>query len=127
MTDELERRPLPAIPDDLPRWLYREPQGLNAGLPLEQAVRQAEVPASRGYVWMALEAGAMRRIRRHLIEEKGLLPEQMVTRGYWKLGTSDHPDGRLRHGVGMPCLLTARPALQMFMIGHNHWTRSKGV
>ncbi|MDE0341772.1 MAG: siderophore-interacting protein, partial [Deltaproteobacteria bacterium] len=63
VTDEQERRPLPAIPDALPRWLYREPQGLAAGLPLEQAVRQTAIPASRGYVWMALEAGAMRRIR----------------------------------------------------------------
>ena len=93
VTDEQERRPLPAIPDDLPRWLYREPQGLSAGLPLEQAVRQAEIPASRGYVWMALEAGAMRRIRRYLIEDLGLLPERMITRGYWKLGIPDHPDG----------------------------------
>lgn len=35
----------------------------------------------------------MRRIRRYLLEEVGLLPEQMVTRGYWKLGAPDHPDG----------------------------------
>ncbi|MYC95488.1 MAG: siderophore-interacting protein [Caldilineaceae bacterium SB0661_bin_32] len=93
VVDERERRPLPAVPDDLPCWLYREPQGLTAGVPLEQAVRESQLPAGRGYVWMALEAGAMRRIRRHLIEDRGLLPECMVTRGYWKLGTSDHPDG----------------------------------
>ena len=93
VADEQERRTLPAIPDDLPEWLCREPQGLTAGLPLEQAVRQARIPASRGYVWMALEATAMRRIRRHLIEDRGLLPAQMVTRGYWKKGAPDHPDG----------------------------------
>ena len=46
--DEQERRPLPAIDDDMPGWLYREPYGLTAGVPLEQAVKQARIPAGRG-------------------------------------------------------------------------------
>ena len=35
----------------------------------------------------------MRRIRRYLMDDVGLPPEQMITRGYWKLGATDHPDG----------------------------------
>ena len=93
VADERERRPLPPTPADLPTWLYREPQRLAPGLPLERAVDRTPIPAGRGYVWMALEAAAMRRIRRSLIEDRGLPPQQMVTRGYWKLGAPDHPDG----------------------------------
>ncbi len=55
VSDEQERRPLPAIPEDLPRWLYREPQSLTAGLPLEQAVRQARIPAGHSYSLATIE------------------------------------------------------------------------
>ena len=34
-----------------------------------------------------------RGLRRHLLEKRGLASEQIVTRGYWKLGATDHPDG----------------------------------
>ncbi|MEN9704125.1 MAG: hypothetical protein RLZZ393_4 [Pseudomonadota bacterium] len=61
------------------------------GVLLEAAIRAAELPeAARVYV--ACEAGAIRRIRRHLLQERGLAPAQVVTRGYWKLGETDHPD-----------------------------------
>ena len=91
--NERERRSLPGVPDDSPVWWYRDQLDMSPGEGLEQAVRKAEFPQGRGYIWVALEAGAMRRIRRYLLVEKGLLPEQMVTRGYWKLGAPDHPDG----------------------------------
>jgi NADPH-dependent ferric siderophore reductase len=35
----------------------------------------------------------MRRIRRHLLAERALNRDHVVTRGYWKLGEVDHPDG----------------------------------
>ena len=59
---------------------------------LEETVRRLQFPAGRIYVWMALESGAMHRIRRYLMDDAGLPPEQMITRGYWKLGAADHPD-----------------------------------
>ena len=91
--DAAERRPLPGVADGLPQWLYHNPPRRSPGAALEDAVRSLEFPAGRTYVWMALESGAMRRIRNHLINEAGLPPERMVTRGYWKLGVADHPDG----------------------------------
>ena len=91
--DARERRSLPGVERDLPQWLYRKPQSRLAGALLEEAVRQVRLPSGLVYVWMALESGAMRRIRRYLIDEASLPPEQMVSRGYWKLGAPDHPDG----------------------------------
>ncbi len=91
--DKSERRSLPGIPDHLPQWLYRGPRIQSVGSELEKALRSIEVPNGKGYVWIALEAGAMRRIRRYLLEELTLPVSQIVTRGYWKLGNPDHPDG----------------------------------
>ena len=44
-------------------------------------------------MYVACESGAMRRIRTHLLTEKNMNREHVVTRGYWKLGEVDHPDG----------------------------------
>ena len=93
VAEKTESRPLPGVSEDMPMWLFREWESRSAGQLLEEAVRSFDFPAGRCYVWMALESGAMRRIRRYLLEEVGLLSEQMVTRGYWALGDSDHPDG----------------------------------
>ena len=43
-------------------------------------------------VWVAGEAAAIRRIRRELVDA-GVSAGAMVTRGYWRLGEADHPDG----------------------------------
>jgi NADPH-dependent ferric siderophore reductase len=34
----------------------------------------------------------MRAVRRHRLGERGLVRDQLYTRGYWKLGAADHPD-----------------------------------
>jgi NADPH-dependent ferric siderophore reductase len=71
--------------------LVRADGGAEPGSLLEAAVRG--VAMSEGTrVYVACEAGAVRRIRRHLLQERGLSPQQAVTRGYWKLGATDHPD-----------------------------------
>ena len=74
------------------KWLHRGEDPAKAGSLLEGAVRdyEFEEPAR---VYVACEAAAMRRIRRHLLTERGMDRDHVVTRGYWKLGATDHPDG----------------------------------
>lgn len=43
-------------------------------------------------VWVAGEAAAVQRIRRHLFEDRGLPRSQASVRGYWKLGRSGDKD-----------------------------------
>jgi NADPH-dependent ferric siderophore reductase len=71
-------------------WCYQNGDG--PGLLAAQAVRDLALPTGRGAVWVGLEAGAMRAVRRYLIGERGLDRDQLYTRGYWKLGVADHPD-----------------------------------
>ena len=84
---------IPAHPKTTVTWLHRGPDVKRAGEPLEASVRDYQMPAGDGRVYVACESGAMRRIRAHLLTDKAIHREHLVTRGYWKLGAVDHPDG----------------------------------
>jgi NADPH-dependent ferric siderophore reductase len=43
-------------------------------------------------VWVACEASAVRRIRSLMLDDKQVPVSHLVTRGYWRIGASDHPD-----------------------------------
>lgn len=74
------------------RWLPRGPNPASAGRELEAAIRRVELPPGAGRIYVACEAEAMRRIRRHLLHEREFPRDRLVTRGYWRLGETDHPD-----------------------------------
>jgi NADPH-dependent ferric siderophore reductase len=87
-----------ARPNVSVRWLHRAHPIMGhgstaiAGVDLTAAVTAFEPPAAPGCIYVACEAEAMRRIRRHLLVERGLPREWLTTRGYWKQGATDHPD-----------------------------------
>lgn len=59
---------------------------------LAEALADGAVPEGEGRVWVAGEARGIRRIRSHLLSERGFAASSVVTRGYWRLGEADHPD-----------------------------------
>ena len=62
------------------------PDGAAPGSELLGAIERAdEMPEA---VWVAGEAAAMQRIRKHLFDQRGLSRAQATVRGYWKLGRS---------------------------------------
>ena len=81
---------LPAHPLAAVEW-----HDLAAGAPpgdaLVAAVRDADVPDG-ARVWVAGEAAAVQRIRRHLFEDRGLSRSAATVRGYWKHGRSGDTD-----------------------------------
>lgn len=87
------------------RWLHRERplehgSAGTAGTELMASVAAFEAPAGTGSVYVACEADAMRRIRRHLLVERALARESVTTRGYWKQGATDYPDRDYGEDVG---------------------------
>lgn len=71
------------------RWLTE------SGAPCEQLVAEAgrlALPEGGGEVWVGCEAGAMRRIRAHLLRDLGLQPRAVHTRAYWKQDVVNHSD-----------------------------------
>jgi NADPH-dependent ferric siderophore reductase len=73
-------------------WCHRDEDHAGFGMLAAQAVQDLALSGGQGAAWIGLEATAMRTVRRHLLGERGLDREQLYTRGYWKLGVSDHPD-----------------------------------
>lgn len=93
VVDAAEEHPLCPASNAAITWLHRGEDPTRAGALLEAALRELPWPEEPGRVYVACEAGAMRRIRRHLLTERGMSRDHIVTRGYWRLGETDHPDG----------------------------------
>lgn len=76
-------------------WLHQD--GAPAGQKLEEAVQASELPEGNGATFIACEAKAVRAIRRHLMQDRGIGGHSLHTRGYWALSESNHPD----HDMGI--------------------------
>lgn len=59
---------------------------------LVDAARSLTLPAGDGEIWVGCEAGAMRAIRRHFLEDRGVGSGSLHTRAYWKRGVAAHSD-----------------------------------
>jgi NADPH-dependent ferric siderophore reductase len=81
-------------------WLHHGRAAGLVGRKLEQAVQDFLFPEGSGRVWIGCEAGVMRDIRRHLLNERGMDRAQVHTQGYWKYGAVNHPDNDRGHDVG---------------------------
>jgi NADPH-dependent ferric siderophore reductase len=92
VADVCEERPLATPATAALAWLHRDPDPARAGAALEAAVRALPLPEGDGRIYVGCEAAAMRRIRRHLLGERGVDPSRIVTRGYWKLGDTNYTD-----------------------------------
>lgn len=92
VADSQEERPLATAANIDVTWLQRSADPAQADVVLEAALRAFELPAGNGRIYVGCEAAVMRRIRKHLLQERGLDPATIVTRGYWKLGATDYTD-----------------------------------
>jgi NADPH-dependent ferric siderophore reductase len=90
VADEHEERPLSTAAQLDITWLHRGARPADTAL--QEAVRTLQLPPGNGRIYVGCEAAAMRRIRKHLLEERGLDPATIVTRGYWKLGDVNYTD-----------------------------------
>ncbi|KAF1025192.1 MAG: NADPH-dependent ferric-chelate reductase [Burkholderia plantarii] len=70
-------------------WRYRnDPAAASQDTQLVAALQDLPLPASDGYVWAAGEAAAMRAVRRHLCEERGVHKSRIRASAYWKRGAT---------------------------------------
>ncbi|MEV7186751.1 siderophore-interacting protein [Kitasatospora sp. NPDC093102] len=82
VADRAERQDLEGRADLEVEWLYRD--GAAPGTVLTEAFRDAVLPGGEPFVWLAGEAGAVRTIRRHLVEQQGVPKENIDFSGYWR-------------------------------------------
>ncbi|MGW7368734.1 siderophore-interacting protein [Streptomyces sp. NPDC054841] len=69
-------------------WLHRGGRPAGTGGSLVEAVRAAQFPPGSVYAWLGGEAGAVRALRRHLVDERGLDKRSVDFAGYWRLRLS---------------------------------------
>jgi NADPH-dependent ferric siderophore reductase len=70
-------------------WLHRwQGPGQDPALQLD-AVRALALPPGDGHAFVHGEAETVLAVRRHLIHERGLLPDQLSATGYWKQRLTD--------------------------------------
>ncbi|MBF6619142.1 MAG: siderophore-interacting protein [Patulibacter sp.] len=79
-----EQQAIDAVCDADVVWLSRDGAPAGTGTRLVDAVRAAELPSGRGKVWAAGESMAIRDVREHLRDERGVDPETMQAIGYWR-------------------------------------------
>ncbi|MFJ4186681.1 siderophore-interacting protein [Kitasatospora sp. NPDC089509] len=91
VADRAERQELTSRAELEVRWLYRD--GAAPGSLLVEEFRDAVLPGGEPLVWLAGEAGAVRAVRRFLIEGEGVPKENIDFAGYWRhrLGQDDAP------------------------------------
>jgi NADPH-dependent ferric siderophore reductase len=83
--DAGDEQPLTCAGDLSVRWLHR-----SAGAPgLAEAVAALRFPAGRAHAFVHGEAGAVKLLRRHLLDERGLRLDQLSISGYWRRGFDD--------------------------------------
>jgi NADPH-dependent ferric siderophore reductase len=67
-------------------WLHRDPAAADQ---LVEAVRALEFPAGRVHAFVHGEAGFVRAVRRHLVDERGVARANLSVSGYWRRGTDE--------------------------------------
>ncbi|HET9772440.1 MAG TPA: siderophore-interacting protein [Acidimicrobiia bacterium] len=91
VADPAARLDLPAHPNATIEWLDL-PDGAPPGDTIVTAVTAADL-SDGTRIWAAGEAAAMQRIRRLLLDDRGLPRSATWIRGYWKTGRAGDEDG----------------------------------
>ncbi|MDT8909373.1 siderophore-interacting protein [Amycolatopsis sp. PS_44_ISF1] len=64
------------------------------GEALLDAIRVADLPGGAPYAWVSGEAGMVKRLRRHLVHDRGFDKRAICFTGYWRQGMSEEAVGR---------------------------------
>ncbi|MFR0356705.1 siderophore-interacting protein [Streptomyces sediminimaris] len=83
--DAADEQPLHTEADLTTTWLHRGATQPGYSEALADALREAALPDGEGFAWLAGEAGLVRRMRRHLVDDRGMPKSRIEFSGYWRL------------------------------------------
>jgi len=84
----LEMRPFSSAADLRVTWLSRAGAPAVGGGLLREAIAATVFPDGTPYAWLAGESSAITDLRRHLVNERGIVKENVYFSGYWLLGSA---------------------------------------
>jgi NADPH-dependent ferric siderophore reductase len=85
-----EEQPLPTEADLQLTWLHRANVAPDDTGQLARTLATLHLPDGAGFTWAAGEANAMRAVRRHWIDERGIPDSRMRVTGYWKRAIANY-------------------------------------
>jgi NADPH-dependent ferric siderophore reductase len=82
----------PARPNSVIRWLLRDSENPETSSTMYEAIRCSPLPNQSGGAWVAGESGVVKKIRQHLLRERGFNADDVQAAGFWKKGEVDFKD-----------------------------------
>lgn len=90
--DAAEEQSSPGVDRPQACWLHRHDQEPGTSRRLDDAVRGLRLPPGQGRIWLAGHTPTVRRIRAHLLNERGIDRRLVYAKGFW-----DRPTAAARH------------------------------
>lgn len=90
------------------RWIHRNGEPHPAANRVLEQIRNLRLPSGRGHAFVHGEAGMVMGVRRHLLQERRIEPEDLSATGYWKFRRSDEgwredkPEWKRRAALDLP-------------------------
>jgi NADPH-dependent ferric siderophore reductase len=84
VADAAEEQPIPGPATPTVRWLHRDNREPGTSTLLDDALRAAQLPPGHGRIWLAGHTPTVRRIRAHLLNERGVDRGALSVKGFWE-------------------------------------------
>ncbi|MGH3874220.1 MAG: siderophore-interacting protein [Pseudonocardiaceae bacterium] len=83
VADAAEQQPIAGPARVTVHWLHRGDQVPGTSTVLDDALRAVRLPPGQGRIWLAGHTPTVRRIRAHLLDERGVDRPALYVKGYW--------------------------------------------
>ena len=81
--DASEQQPIPGAARPAVHWLHRGDRAAGTSTVLEDSMRAVRLPPGRGRIWIAGHTPTVRRIRAHLLDQRGVDRRALYVKGFW--------------------------------------------
>jgi NADPH-dependent ferric siderophore reductase len=83
VADAAEQQPIPGVAGLTICWLHRGDRAPGTSTVLDDALHAVRLPPGQGRIWIAGHTPTVRRIRTHLLKERGIDRRALYVRGFW--------------------------------------------
>ncbi|MDQ5856312.1 MAG: siderophore-interacting protein, partial [Actinomycetota bacterium] len=83
VSDASEQQLIPGSARPTVHWLHRGSRAAGTTTVLEDTLRAEPLPPGQGRIWIAGHTPTVRRIRAHLLNQRGVDRRALYVKGYW--------------------------------------------
>jgi NADPH-dependent ferric siderophore reductase len=83
VADAAEQQPIPGVARPTVCWLHRGGREPGTSTVLDDALHAVRLPPGQGRIWIAGHTPTVRRIRTHLLKERGIDRRALYVKGFW--------------------------------------------